>query len=673
VTSARGGLRAGLFLLAALTACTNDPYPAADAGKKLLYLTFDEPPKTLDPQVAYSTIDHLVIGNVYDTLLEYAYLKRPYTLIPGLAMQVPTPQVLPNGKVSYRFRLRDDLLFQDDPAFALDGEGSKTRQVRAQDVAFSLARIADPEVNSPVFETLAKIDGLREFSERLTKLRAEDPRFAQRRIDEQYALAGPIPGVRVAGPLELEIVLSESYPQILYWFAMPFTTPVPWEGVARYDGREGRDLFSEHPTGTGPWKLVDYDKRLRIALRRNPNWYGIRHPEWRAPGATYPETGESGDAAAGRLSPSVVGRALPFLEGIEFRREKESIPAFAKFLQGYYDASGIIKESFDRVIRNGELSPEMAAQGMSLSKSVLPATYYLGFNMDDPVVGREAGEQGRKLREAMSLAIDSKEYTRLFTNDRGIPAQSPIPLGIFGYEEDYRNPYRQVDLDRARALLREAGYPGGIDPKTGAPLKLSFDSPDTSAAALLQYQFFVDAWRKIGLDVSIAATSYNQFQDKIRRGAYQIFQWGWVADYPDPENFLFLLWTPMGRTHGGGPNTANFSDPRYDELFLEMKALGNGERRLELIREMRAILERERPWIELFHPESYLLTQAWLHNEKSPGLSIPTAKYLDINAEQRAELRSAWNRPIRWPAYAAAGLSVLLIVPGILTYLRERQ
>jgi oligopeptide transport system substrate-binding protein len=669
----RGGFGAALCVLVALAACTNDPYPDADTGKKLLYLPFDEPPKTLDPQVAYSTIDHSVIGNVYDTLLEYHYLKRPYTLIPGLATSVPTPQLLADGRVSYRFQLREDLLFQDDPAFGLDGQAIQTRQVLAKDVAFSLARIADPEVNSPVFETLAKIDGLRDFSERLKKLRAEDPAFAQRRIDEQYALAGPISGVRVPGPLELEIVLSESYPQILYWFAMPFTTPVPWEGVVTYDGRDGRDLFSEHPTGTGPWKLVVYDKRLRIALRRNPNWYGIRHPEWRAPGAIYPGEGESSDTAAGRLVPSTMGRALPFLEGIEFRREKESIPAFAKFLQGYYDASGIIKESFDRVIRNGELSPEMAARGVSLSKSVLPATYYLGFNMDDPVVGREAGEGGRKLREAMSLAIDSKEYARLFTNGRGIPAESPIPPGIFGYEADYRNPYREVDLERARTLLAEAGYPGGIDPKTGAPLKLSFDSPDTSAAALLQYQFFVDAWRRIGLDVSIAATSYNQFQDKVRRGAYQIFQWGWVADYPDPENFLFLLWTPMGRTHGGGPNTANFSDPRYDELFLEMKARGNDERRLELIRKMRAILEEERPWIELFHPESYLLAQGWLHNEKPPGLSIPTAKYLDIDTAQRAELRSAWNQPIRWPAYAAAGLSLLVIVPGIFTYLRERQ
>ena len=67
------------------------------------------------------------------------------------------------------------------------------------------------------------------------------------------------------------------------------------------------------------------------------------------------------------------------------------------------------------------------------------------------------------------------------------------------------------------------------------------------------------------------------------------------------------------------------------------------------------------------------MTQTWLHDEKPAGLSIPTAKYLDIDVEKRAELRSAWNKPIRWPAYAAAGLTLLVIVPGVVTYLRERQ
>src|SRR5690606_839509 len=105
----------------------------------------------------------------------------------------------------------------------------------------------------------------------------------------------------------------------------------------------------------------------------------------------------------------------------------------------------------------------------------------------------------------------------------------------------------------------------------------------------------------------LAATTYNQFREKVRKGAYQIIMWGWIADYPDPENFLFLLWSEMSQTRSGGPNSANFADPRYDALFERMKTRENDATRLDLIAEMRALLERERPWIELFHPEEYAL------------------------------------------------------------------
>jgi ABC-type transport system substrate-binding protein len=660
-------------LVGTLAACTNNPYPGADAARKVLYEPFSDPPRTLDPQVAYTTSASAVIGNICDTLLEYHYLARPFTLIPGLAMTVPAAEHRPGGQVAYRFELRPDLLYQDDPCFRRDAGAETTRRVVATDVAFSLARIADPAVNSPVIETFAKIVGFREFTERLEAQRDGDPSFSRLPVHEQYAAAGGIAGVRVGGATEIEIVLLEPYPQILYWFAMPFTAPVPWEAVAYYDGQEGREHFADHPVGAGPFRLALYDKQARMVLERNDNWYGLRHPEWRAPGATYPHEGTAEDGAAGLLDPAAAGRPLPFIERIEFRREKEAIPAFTKFLQGYYDVSGIVRESFDRIVRDDHLSPEMTALGMRLDKSVTPAVYYIGFNMDDAIVGTPAGERGRKLRQAMSLAIDAREFTRLFINGRGIPAQSPLPPGIFGYDPAYVNPYRVVDLARAATLLREAGYPKGIDPGTSRPLRLTFDTGDTSARALLTFQFHVQAWKRLGLDVEIAATNYNQFQDKVRKGAYQIFQWGWVADYPDPENFLFLLHGPIARTASGGPNTANFANQRYDELLLAMKSRENDARRQEIIAEMLALLERERPWIELFHPEDYVLSHGWLRNVKPIGLSLPTAKYWDLDATERAGLRVAWNRPIVWPALVLALAMVAVVLPGVVVYVRERR
>ncbi|TMA27874.1 MAG: peptide ABC transporter substrate-binding protein, partial [Deltaproteobacteria bacterium] len=414
------------FVLVAIAACSNSPYPKSDDGIKVRYIALPEWPKTLDPGVSYSALDHAVIANVYDTLLEYHYLNRPFELIPGLAQAVPDAQPLGGGRFAYRFRLRPGMRFQKDPCFA-PGAGPADREIEAADFAFELMRIADPVVISPVVATFSKIVGFDEFAGRLAEKRKSDPSFAQLRIDRQYADAGGIEGVVVRGRYELEIVLREAYPQLLYWFAMPFTAPVPWEAIAYYDGRRGRPFFKEHPIASGPFRLARYDQHSRIVLERNPNWYGALHPEWRAPGATYPTSGEPGDADRGLLPPEYVGRPLPFLDRIDFRIDKEDIASFNKFLQGYYDASGIIQESFDRAVQNGGLSPAMAARGMALAKSVEPAIFYIGFNMKDPVVGSAGGVRARKLRQAMSLAIDAVEFLRVFNNGRDVPAQSPIP------------------------------------------------------------------------------------------------------------------------------------------------------------------------------------------------------------------------------------------------------
>src|SRR5690606_14840704 len=235
----------------------------------------------------------------------------------------------------------------------------------------------------------------------------------------------------------------------------------------------------------------------------------------------------------------------------------------------------------------------------------------------------------------------------LFSNGRGLPAQSPIPPGLFGYEEGYQNPYRKPDLARAAQILKDAGLPGGIDPKTKRPLRLTFDVGDTSPAACVRFMFWVNQWRKLGLDVQLAATNYNQFYEKMKKGSYQIYQWGWMADYPDPENFMFLLITKMARSESGGPNSSNFKDKEFDRLFEQMATLDNDEERQNIIVKMRSILERERPWIELFHPEAYSLSHGWVKNVRPTGLSTITAgKYYDVDPEKRKIARKDWNKPV---------------------------
>jgi oligopeptide transport system substrate-binding protein len=657
-------------LLAALIGCSNNPYPGADSDKKILYTSFSEPPKTLDPAVSYNTNEHVFTAQVMDTLLEYHYLERPYRLIPGLAEEVPHPESLDGTRVRYRFRLRDGLAFQDDPCFTLSQGSERGRKIVAMDVAFELMRLADPAVNSPIYESFLLVEGFAEFHDALASRRKSDPAFGERPVHEQYAQIGLPKGITLPDPLALELVLAQPYPQILYWFAMQFTTPVPWEAVEYYDGEAGRDVLAEHPIASGPFYISHYDKRAKITLEKNPNWYGVAHPEWNAPAAIYPAAGETRDQEEGNLDTDAVGKTLPFIDRIEFRLDKEAIPRFGTFLQGYYDVAAVISESFEMVIQQDGLSPEMQAMGAGLRKSVVPDIRYIAFNQSDPVVGQAAGERSRKLRQAMSLVIDVREFTRIFANSRGIPAQSPLPPGIFGYDETYKNPFRdKVDLQRAKKLLEEAGYPGGIDPKTQKPLRLTFDTGNTSPSALLQYEYFVRSWRELGIDVVVDATSYNQFQDKIRRNAYQLFLWGWVGDYPDPENFLFLLWG----NSAPHPNTAQFKNAEYDELFVEMKARQNDEERLRLIRRMLTILETERPWIELYHSEEYALIHSWVKNVKPAGLSLPALKYRDIDPHERERKRAEWNAPVLWPVFLIGFVIAVALVPGVITFFKERQ
>ena len=355
-----------------LAACTNDPYPDADAQAKVLYLSYPIPPKTLDPAVAYSNYDQPVTGNVFATLLEYHYLDRPYRLMP--APRRGHPERARRARRPRRVSLRAAAgpavpgrrLLRARRQRAPDAHGHRGRR-RLRPRPPRRPRRRQP--GGRHLRQARRLPRVRRAAARAAPRRARLRRPARRRSSTPAPAGSPACGC--SSDTELEIVLREPYPQILYWFAMPFTTPMPWEAVAQYDGREGRDNFADHPVGTGPFRLVRYERRSRIVLERNPNWYGVLHPEWHAPGAVYPSSGAPGDAAAGLLAPELAGRPLPFLDRIEFRRDPESVPAFIKFLQGYYDQSVIIRESFDRAVQRGALTADMAARGLQLGKAVL--------------------------------------------------------------------------------------------------------------------------------------------------------------------------------------------------------------------------------------------------------------------------------------------------------------
>jgi peptide/nickel transport system substrate-binding protein len=700
------------LLIVSISACDNglwnNPYPVTDEGKSIFYTAFTERPKHLDPAQAYSENEYVLLAQIYAPPLQYHYLKRPYQLVPLAASEMPTvtyldkdqrplPDNAPVEKIAfsvYEIHIKPNMHYQPHPAFARDAQGKPeydhltpddlsnihalsdfphngTRVVTAADYEYQIKRLAHPQLHLPIFGVMSEyIVGLKEFASALQQALKKNP-------DAFLDLSKyPLSGVRVIDERTYRIEIYGKYPQFEYWLAMPFFAPMPPEAERFYaqPGMHERNLILDWwPVGSGPYYLSENNPNQRMVLTRNP-YYDSE---------TYPAEGEEGYAAAGLLADA--GKPLPLIDKIEFTLEKETIPYWNKFLQGYYDASGISSDSFDQAVQvnvGGEatVTDAMKAQGIKLSTSVATSTMYTGFNWLDPVVGGNS-ERARKLRQAISIAVDFEEFISIFANGRGIAAQSPIPPGIFGYREGEAgiNHYvydwvdgvpKRKSIETARRLLAEAGYPNGVDAQTGQPLVINLDTTSGGVGDKARIDWMRKQFAKINVQLLVRSTDYNRFQDKIRKGDTQMFYWGWNADYPDPENFLFLLNSAQAKVGKEGENAANYSNPEYDKLFGQMKNMENSPARQATIDRMLEIIRRDSPWLWGYHPKNYVLQHSWLSNVKANVMANNKLKYWRVDPKLRDELRREWNQPARWPLWLGAAL---LLMFGVWLWFKLRQ
>lgn len=696
-------------LLAACGSEWNNPYPAAERSANTLYTAFTERPKHLDPVQSYAEDEATFLGQIYEPPLQYHYLKRPYTLVPSTVTQVPQPQYLdaqgrplpqdaPTAQIAfsdYVIELKPGIRFQPHPAFARKADGSyryhelssgelgKVRELRdfaerdsreltAEDYVYNIKRLAHPRLHSPILGLMSEyIVGLGDYAQTLKGLTEKQPTSW---LDLRTQ---PLAGVEVLDRYRYKIRIKGKYPQFLYWLAMNFFAPMPWE-ADRFHSQPGmaeKNLVLDwYPVGTGPYMLTENNPNARMVLERNPNYHGD----------TYPCEGEPADLEAGLLADC--GKPLPFIDKVVFTREKEQIPYWNKFLQGYYDASGISSDSFDQAVQVGSggdvtLTEDMQAQGISLITSVAISDMFMGFNMLDPLFGGSS-ESARKLRQAISIALDQEEFISIFTNGRGVAAQGPIPPGIFGFRPlpEGINPvmYENVDgkpqrrsIAEAKRLLAEAGYPNGRKAGSGEPLIINLDTTGTGVGAKARMDWLTKQFQKIDIQLVIRSTDWNRFQEKIRKGASQLFYFGWNADYPDPENFLFLFYGPQSRVKHSGENASNYANPAYDRLFEQMRAMENTPERQRIIDEMVAILRHDAPWVWGFHPKDYTLAHAWLANRKPSKVGHNTLKYQRLDVAQRDAKREAWNQPLLWPLLLLLAICVLASAPAVLAWRRR--
>ena len=693
----------------------NDPYPVAERGQNILYSAFTERPKHLDPVQSYSEDEITFTAQIYEPPLQYHYLKRPYTLIPATAREMPQARLfdaagrlLPAdadaARVAYSeyvIHIKPGIRYQPHPAFVRNADGSylyqalsaadlasvhdladfprtDTRELTAEDYVYEIKRLAHPRLHSPILGLMSEyIVGLNELAAALQ--RHEQALPEARKADWLDLRQFRLEGVDSLDRYTYRIRIKGKYPQFLYWLTMPFFAPLPWE-ADRFHSQPGmaqRNLTLDwYPIGTGPYMLSENNPNARMVLTRNPNFRGEH----------YPCSGEAEDAAAGRLIDC--GKSLPFVDKAIFTREKEQIPYWNKFLQGYYDASGISSDGFDQAVQvsgSGDVSltEGMRAQGIQLLTSVSTSTFYMGFNMQDSLVGGSS-EKARKLRQAISIAIDQEEFISIFQNGRGIAAQGPIPPGIFGYREGQAgiNPemYTWVDgrprrksIVEAKRLLSEAGFPDGRDAQSGEPLVINLDTTAAGVGNKSRIDWLAKQFQKIDVQLVVRNTDYNRFQEKILKGAAQLFYFGWNADYPDPENFLFLLYGPQSKVKHQGENAANYANPEYDRLFEEMRAMDNSPARQAVIDKMLLILRRDAPWVWGFHPKDYTLHHVWLTNRKPTKVGNNTLKYQRIDPALREKLRRQWNKPVLWPLALVLLAAFAVALPAWRSYRRHER
>ncbi|MDD5706527.1 MAG: ABC transporter substrate-binding protein [Kiritimatiellae bacterium] len=533
---------------------------------------------SLDPAEAASAYAARSVALVYETLLEYDYVARPYRLIPGLAASLP--EISADG-LTYTVRISPEARFAPDLCFGRDEQGQpRGRPVTAADAVFALKRLADTKLASPGYWLLdGRVRGLDRFR---AASRASSP--------TDYSI--PVEGLQATDARTLRIELLQPCPPFLWMLAMTYTAVVPPEAVQAY----GR-AFGEHPVGSGPYRLAAWRRNYQMRFERDPHWRG-----WRQGPAAF--TAGAGPRPFDRL-------LFPVMD--------DSSTQWLAFMAGELDMQGeIARDSWELVVTpEGTLRPELAERGLCLESMPTLEVAYIGINMDDPLLGAN-----RALRQALNCAFDAPRWERYYQG-RVLAADGPVPPGVAG-RLDTPPPYG-FDLDKARALLAEAGYAGGISPATGRRLRLTLDLGRTTQEVRESTELIVAFMERVGIELVPEYHNWPAFLRKVSQRQSQLFRIGWVGDYPDAENFLQLFYSPNASP---GPNRCNFRAPAFDALYREALAAVDESERLRRYGDMQSIVRTECPWIFMHFTRAYTLRHQRVQGFRPHDFPYGMEKYL---------------------------------------------
>lgn len=584
-------------------------FAAADAlaQKKVLRMAFRTAETGFDPQKVYDRYSVGVCENLYEALLTYDYLARPVKVVPLVAEAVPEPEE--NG-TRYTFRIRPGIHFADDPVF----KGQK-RELVARDIEYAIKRFRDPANKSPyewLFEN--KIVGLDELAERAKKPGA--------RFDYDAKVAG----IEVRGKYVVSFKLKEPDYNFLYILAMPNVVPVAREVIEAY----AADTHA-HPVGTGPFVLKEWVRRSKIVLERNPDHRGYELETRYA---------DSSDPWDRRAMEALRGKRLPQLDRVEIYPIEEEQPRYLAFVNGEHDLMDELHPQFiHQVLPNGKLSPALEKRGVSVFPELQPEFTYDSFNVEDPVIGGYSPERVA-LRRALVHAHDRTQEINIIRKGQALPAQSPVPPGIVGYDPEFRSPATDFDPTKAKALLDMFGYvdrdgDGWREQADGKPLSLTYkynSGPETRLLA----ELWVKSLANVGVRADTVAVQFADLLNDKRVGKFQLAGSAWTADYPDAQNFLQLYYGP----NTGQSNESRFKHPDYDRLYQKSLGFPDSPERNAIYREMNRLLLAYAPSRLGVHRIYNHLQYPWVKGYKKHPILYTNFKYLDLDvAAQQVAMR----------------------------------
>ncbi len=547
------GLAAGLG--AAPSAQATRTAKAGANGARVLRLALAASENGFDPAQISDTISASLVASIFDPPLAYDLFVQPATLKPRTTVALPEVH---DGHTRFVFRLQPGIHFADDPVF----QGTK-RELVAADYVYTVKRYYDPAVRSPTlfhFEN-AGLLGLSELRRAAIANKTPFPYDVE------------VDGIRALDRYTFEVRTSRPAPRLPYVFATPPVTGA----VAREVIEAARDKTMERPVGTGPFRLVEWKRRSRIVLERNPNHESV-YDEQPAPGDRRWDAGTR-DAAA-RLR----GQRLPLVDRIEFAVIEEAQPRWLAFLNGEVDFLQIPSEFAQLAAPGWQLAPNLARQGVRLARAAQPTTVYTYFGMDDPVVGGYAPHQVA-LRRALALAYNVPREVELVRRGLSVPAQSVLPPLVSGFDPKLKTEMSDHDPQRARALLDLYGYhdrdrDGWREQPDGRQLELTFTSQPDQLSRQLQ-----EVWQKsfaaVGVKLAFRTATWQENIKASRAGKLQMWGTGWSAALPDGGYFLEVLYGP----NKGQSNHARFDLPAFNALYERQRVLPDGAERDAVIAE----------------------------------------------------------------------------------------